>query len=142
MNKILALYNHLNDIGAKFFVWDMGDTPAATIEIDGRYGVFLDFDNIETTAEELVIVAHEGGHICTGAMHKISSPYDLIEKHEYKADKWAIEHIISAEELDKAMASGRTEIWSLAEYFNVTEDFMRKAICWYTHGNLATDLYF
>ena len=26
--------------------------------------------------------------------------------------------------------------------FGVTEEFMRKAVCWYTHGNLATELYF
>ena len=30
----------------------------------------------------------------------------------------------------------------IAEYFGVTEDFMRKAVCWYTYGNLATELYF
>ena len=30
----------------------------------------------------------------------------------------------------------------LAEYFGVTEDFRRKAVCWYTYGNLAAELYF
>ena len=30
----------------------------------------------------------------------------------------------------------------LAEYFEVTEDFMRKAVCLYVHGNVATELYF
>ena len=28
------------------------------------------------------------------------------------------------------------------DYFNVTEDFMRKAVCFYIHGNLAAELYF
>ena len=46
------------------------------------------------------------------------------------------------EDLDVAVADGYTDIWSLAEHFGVTEDFMRKAVCWYTHGNLATELYF
>ena len=40
------------------------------------------------------------------------------------------------------MAAGHTEIWDLADHFGVTEGFMRKVICYYTYGNLATELYF
>ncbi len=29
-----------------------------------------------------------------------------------------------------------------ADRFGVTEDFIRKAVCLYVHGNLATELYF
>ena len=40
------------------------------------------------------------------------------------------------------MADGYTEVWELAELFGVTEQFMRKAICLYVHGNVAEELYF
>ena len=50
--------------------------------------------------------------------------------------------MITEEELDEAVANGHTEIWDLADYFDVTEEFMRKAVCLYTYGNLATELYF
>ena len=30
---------------------------------------------------------------------------------------------------------------ALADRFDVTEAFMRKAICWYAHGNLAVEMY-
>lgn len=33
------------------------------------------------------------------------------------------------------------EPWQLAEYFDVTEELIRKAICWYKHGNMAVDQY-
>ena len=142
MSKILNLYDDLNSRGVKFYHWNMGDDCAVTMEMQGRYAVFMDFANIPTSAEELVIVAHEGGHILTGATHRMNSPYDLIEKHEYKANKWAVERLISAEDLDTAVADGYTEIWQLADRFGVTEEFMKKAVCWYTYGNLATELYF
>lgn len=142
MDKIIPLYDELNRSGVRFYHWDMEDLQAATIEIDGQYGVFMDFGNIETSAQELVIVAHEGGHISTGATHRVNSPYDLVEKHEYKADKWAVERLISEDELDQAVADGCTELWQLADHFGVTESFMKKAVCWYTHGNLASELYF
>ena len=70
------------------------------------------------------------------------SRFDLVEKHEYKADKWAVERALTADELDEAVAAGHTEMWDLADYFGLTEDLMRKAVCWYTYGNLATELYF
>lgn len=54
----------------------------------------------------------------------------------------AINEFVSEQELDEAIADGHTEMWDLADYFHVTEDFMKKAVCWYTHGNLATELYF
>ena len=46
------------------------------------------------------------------------------------------------DDLDQAVAEGCTEIWELADRFGVTEDFVRKAGCYYVHGNLATELYF
>lgn len=142
MENILALYDQLNRAGVRFYHWDLDDVQASTIEMDGNYGVFMDFSNIVTQAEELVAVAHEGGHVFTGATHKVSSPYDLIAKHEYKADKWAVQRLISPEALDAAVAEGYTDIHSLAEHFNVTIPFMKKAVCLHTHGNLAADLYF
>lgn len=142
MSKVLDLYDELNKMGVEFYHWNLGDGMAVTIELNGRYGVFMDFSNIQTSAQETVVVAHEGGHIATGATHRVDSPYDLIERHEYKADKWAVKKLITADDLDDAVASGCTSIWSLAEHFNVTIDFMRKAVCWHTHGNLASDLYF
>lgn len=50
--------------------------------------------------------------------------------------------MIPVVDLDEAVAEGHTEFWDLAEYFGVTEDFVKKAVRWYTYGNLATELYF
>ena len=142
MEKILTLYDELNSAGVRFYHWDLDDIQACTMEMNGQYGVFMDFGNIHTSAEELVAVAHEGGHVSTGSTHKVSSPYDLVSKHEYKADKWAVQKLISADALDAAVAEGYTDIYSLAEHFNVTVPFMKKAVCLHTHGNLAANLYF
>ena len=48
MKKIISLYKELNDAGVRFYHWDMDDLQAATIEQEGRYGVFMDFGNIRT----------------------------------------------------------------------------------------------
>lgn len=108
---------------------------------EGVTGVFLDRGRIETAADEAVTLLHEGGHCATGTTHTIVSPSDLISKHEYKAEKWAVQDAVSQEELDTARRAGYREIYELADFFNLTEDFMRKVVCWYDHGNLNVDYY-
>ena len=120
------------------------DSHALTINLSGSdtWGIFIDTGELNTIAKEKSALLHEGGHYATGTTHEVCSPCDLVAKHEYKADKWAVTRALSEAELDEAVAEGHTELWDLADYFGVTEDFMRKAVCWYTYGNLATDMYF
>lgn len=119
-------------------------SKAVTIKLNSGdvWGIFMDRGRMATTAEENSALLHEGGHYATGTTHQVHSPFDLVSKHEYKADKWAVRRAVTAEALDDAVAAGNTEIWQLADYFGVTEELMKKAVCWYTHGNLATELYF
>lgn len=42
--------------------------------------------------------------------------------------------------IDHEKGSMETEMWDLAELFDVTEQFMRKAAWWYTYGNLAVEM--
>lgn len=91
---------------------------------------------------ERVHIGHELGHCLTGSFYNIYAAVDNRRRHENRADKWAIRQLIPVEALDDAIAAGYTEIWELAEFFGVTEDFIRKAVCCYVHGNLATELYF
>lgn len=107
-----------------------------------RCYIGLDYGVLWNEAEKRVHLAHELGHCKTGAFYNRWAALDVRQKHEHRADRWAIEAMIPEQEFDDAVVSGHTEIWDLAEYFGVTVDFMRKAVCWYTHGNLATELYF
>ena len=98
--------------------------------------------DLPTGASKNVHLAHELGHCFTGSFYNIHAAVDCRRKHENKADKWAVQTLIPVEELDDAIAEGCTEVWELAERFQVTEDFIRKAVCLYVHGNMAAELYF
>ena len=91
---------------------------------------------------ERVHLAHELGHCVTGSFYNIHARVDSRRRHENRADKWAIKQLIPVDALDDAIAAGDTQLWELAERFGVTEELMRKAVCYYVHGNLATELYF
>ena len=104
--------------------------------------ICLDYSMLLDGAEERVRLAHEIGHCVTGSFYNRHTPLDIRQKHENRADKWAIRSLIPAEALDDAIARGYTDLWSLAEFFGVTEDFMQKAVCFHTYGNMAEKLYF
>lgn len=87
----------------------------------------MDPFRIETTAQERVHLAHELGHCETGSFYNVYSTLDIREKQEEKADRWAVSRLVPAEEFVKALNTGMVEVWELAEYFEVTEDFIRKA---------------
>ena len=81
--------------------------------------------------QERVALAHELGHCERGAFYNRWSKYDLRERCERKADKWAIELLVPKEDLDIAFAQGYCTFFALAEYFGVTERFIRKAVYYY-----------
>ena len=60
--------------------------PAATIRDQGEYAVFLDFSKICSTRLLRGVCYHEMGHVATGALHKVDSPYELAERSEYRAN--------------------------------------------------------
>lgn len=108
----------------------------------GQCFIGLDPSLRDGSVQERVHLSHELGHCVTGSFYNIYAAVDSRRRHENRADKWAVTTLISVEELDNAIAQGCTEVWELAEYFQVTEAFIRKALCWYVHGNMAAELYF
>ena len=109
---------------------------------DGNCFIGMDDSVRDGGIQERVHLSHELGHCVTGSFYNIYAAVDHRQRHENRADKWAIHALIPVEELDDAIAAGCTEVWELAERFQVTEDFIRKAVCLYVHGNVAPELYF
>lgn len=108
----------------------------------GTCAIGIDETILETESEKKVHLGHELGHCLTGSFYNRWSPFDIRQRHENRADKWAITKLIPRSELDAAVSAGYTTVWELAAHFDVTEDFMKKALCWYNHGNLDTASYY
>ncbi len=143
MKSILSLYQYAEKQNIEVLAFPLPETSSMSIMADsGDCYIGIDESKRDGEAVERVHLAHELGHCMTGAFYNRHSNADLRQRHENKADKWAIRKLIPLDKLDAAIADGYTEVWDLAEHFGVTEDFIRKAVCFYTHGNLAAELYF
>lgn len=133
--KLIELYEQLQKSGAYFFEFDFSpgspDKKSAVIAEDDEFAVFLDPARVESTAEEIELIAHECGHVETGTTHSVCSPTDLIAKHEFKANKWAVHKILPEHEIRQAINDGCYELWEIAEYVDRTEQFVRMALNMY-----------
>lgn len=130
------LYQEANTRDIPVMVLDIPETGSMCIQTESRCYIGMDYDVVEEEADRRVHLAHELGHCATGSFYNRWAARDIRQRHELRADKWAIEKLIPREELEAAVASGFREPWELAEYFGVTEPFIRKAVCWYKNGNL------
>ena len=130
--ELSVLYRDAQTLDARIYPYNIGFAGAATVEVAGRYGIFVDFDRLGSLQEFKAALAHELGHCATGCTHRVSSPLDLVEMHEYKATRWAIERYLPFAALQEAMAEGFCQPWELAEYFDVSEQLVRQALQYYT----------
>lgn len=143
MTDLLSLYRLAEDEGIEVDWFPMCRASSlSTPWPDGTYSIALDPWKMASIADETVRLAHELGHCETGSFYNQWAARDIHQRHENHADKWAIKKLVPKDELEEVVSGGCTELWELAEHFDVTEDFMRKALCWYRHGNLNVDFYF
>ena len=105
--------------------------PGATVRDHGFYAVFLDFSKIRSTRLLRGVCCHELGHVATGALHKVDSPYELVERSEYRATRWIAKNYLTEHAFRTAFAEGYTELWQLAEYFDLPEDCIADALTYW-----------
>ena len=140
--ELRALYDFAKQQNIEVIPFPMRQNGSMSIQLDSGCVIGMDEGIRDGGTQERVHLGHELGHCVTGSFYSIHTAIDSRQRHENKADKWAIQTLIPVEELDAAVAEGCTELWELAERFGVTEEFIRKAVCWYVHGNTAAELYF
>ena len=141
--ELRNLYAFAKQQNIEVFPYPLPETGSLSVmEDSGKCYIGMDDSIRDGDVQERVHLGHELGHCVTGSFYNIHAAVDCRRKHENKADKWAVQTLIPVEELDDAIAEGCTEVWELAERFGVTEEFIRKTVCYYVHGNMAAELYF
>lgn len=131
MFELSDFYQYCTDHQVDVIPFDGCPQPGATIRDQGCYAVFLDFSKIQSARLLRGVCYHELGHVATGALHKVDSPYELVERSEYRATRWAAEHYLTENAFREAFAEGYTELWQLAEYFDLPEECIAAALIYW-----------
>ncbi len=83
---------------------------------------------VRTVRQNRECMAHELGHHLKNAFYRIDSTLETRARQEERATRWAVQELVPKAELQVAIKKGYTEIWQLAEYFDVSYEFMTDAI--------------
>ena len=125
LNKV---YDRINNDKIKVFPFGIDGIKAVTIETNDKHGIFINKKEIKDSDEEFCVLTHEYGHCATGSTHKLYSPFDLICRHEYRADRKAILEFLPVSEIKRAIENGSQTVYEIAEFLDMPEDFVSKAI--------------
>lgn len=83
---------------------------------------------LETTAEKRCTISEEIGHLKTSSGNILDQSNVNNKKQEKRARNWAYEKLVGIVSLINAFEKGIKNKHDLAEYLNVTEEFLEEAI--------------
>lgn len=104
-----------------FYIWEAGFPPY----------IALSYSLASNYRLHRCVFAEELGHHFTSVGQRFSQKHHslqdriTIDKVEYKAIRWAANHLVPEDGLLDAIRDGLCELWELAEEFDVTEEMMR-----------------
>ena len=132
MFELSEFYNYCRENDVDVIPFTGIPQPGATLRDRGKYAIFLDFSQINTTRLMRGVCCHEMSHVATGALHKAASPFELVERSEYRANRYAAQHFLTQKAFAEAFSDGCRELWELAEYFDLPEQDVEKALRYWT----------
>ena len=84
--------------------------------------------DIETETEKSCVLAEELGHYYTSSGYILDQSKPENRKQEHRARLWAYNKMITMDKLANARKSGCRNRYEIAEYLDVTEEFLQEAI--------------
>ncbi len=113
--------------GVEVISWSLkGNTKGAYYN-----GVIALNKNISTTSEKTCVLAEELGHYYTSCGNIIDTSDTNNRKQEVKARRWAVKRLVTLKNIIKAFEAGCRNLYEMAEYIGVTEDFLKDAFATY-----------
>ena len=134
MFELSDFYYYCRESGVDVIPYTGCPQPGATIRDGNYFAIFLDFSKIRSVQLLRGVCCHEMGHVATGALHKVDSPYELAERSEYRANRWTAEHYLTEAMFREAFQAGYTEPWQLADYFDLPERDVLTAYSYWTQS--------
>ena len=110
----------------------VGNLVRHTKEVASVHLIAVDRSKCKTAAQERTVLAHEAGHYMSGAFYRAYSPFEVKEQAEHRAFAASVEKYLPVNEILNCYKMGMTENWEIAEYFNLEEEFVEKAVHYWT----------
>lgn len=84
--------------------------------------------DIETTVQKTCVLAEELGHHCTSVGDILDQTDEQNRKQEFRARMWAYNELVGLMGIVRAFHHGCHSTYEIAEYLEVTEEFLNDAL--------------
>lgn len=128
---VAELYQIAENEGVEVCHFPMPESESMSLPVGEKSVIGMDNSKPRPASVECVHLGHELGHCLYGGFYSRSTPYDVIGRHEYRADAWFIQRFIPAADLQRMIQKGYT-VPEMAEALCVTEDYIKKALHYWT----------
>lgn len=125
------LYQVAENEGIKVYYFPMPESESMSLPFGSKSVIGLDDSQQRPLCEECVHLGHELGHCVYGGFYSRKTPYDVIGRHEYRADAWFIQRYIKVADLRRLLKKGYAAA-EMAEELGVTETYIKKALHYWT----------
>lgn len=126
------LYDLAENEHIKVYSWHIEDSNGIYLNYDKINAIALDYDELGTFIDEKCTLAEELGHYYMDATYNpIYSDNMCISRNEYRAKKFSYKLLVPLDMLKNITKKGITEVCELAEYFEVSYEFMQKCLNYY-----------
>ena len=132
MDLLQSFYSYCEENGVDVMAYASLPADACTVRDRGYYCVVFNPDTLNSFRRLRTAAIHEEGHLRTGALHKVDSPYQLVAQSERRAESASFRRYLPPDKIRAAMRAGYTEPWQLADYFDLEETYIKKALHYWT----------
>lgn len=135
MKKLEKLYKLANDLNISIHFFELKHIGVLGLNVEKDnmpHMIFLDHSIKQDNKLHLEVLAHEIGHYFTTVGNFIDTNSYSCKlqngKCENKADRWAYEYLVPEEELILAINKKNPNVYDLAEYLEVSLEFLTKRL--------------
>jgi hypothetical protein len=120
------LYKIAESDGINIFLYSLpiGVVSMSVQDHDGDCHIALDTKAIGTGSIGRLCLAHELGHCETNGFYTPNAPTTERGRMEYRADKWAVNHLVPFSLYCETILDGRLSEWEQAECWDVPPEYV------------------
>ena len=103
----------------------LGEESLAGLYIDGRVAINT---SVKSLKKRTCVIAEELGHHYTSSGNILDQDDVRTQKHEHKARLWGYNESIGLIGIVEAFNHGCHNLYEMAEYLDVTEEYLKEAL--------------
>lgn len=125
MNKLETFEQKAYDQNVKVYDYYLGEESLAGLYIDGHVAINT---SVKSLKKRTCVIAEELGHHCTSSGNILDQDDVRTQKQEHKARLWGYNESIGLFGIVEAFNHGCHSTYEIAEYLEVTEEFLNDAL--------------